>query len=279
MARKIPGLQRVLDAPALVLGRLRRDRLLALLRARHRRAARARPDALGAARRRRRSSWSSRSRTRRARPRSRRPAAPRPSSAAPSTTSLGFLTGWALFLDYLIVIALVGALRAALPRRGDRQWGSLEHKPVGRGRRRRRRSFGVAAVRLVRRSAFYRSGSSSPCSTFVDPAAARRARLRLPLLGRRAHAGRLDSGRARRWQPDRVRAAAGDARLHRAGDGREPRRGDARARARPPAQPLRRDRRSWSLSTSRSRCVGALERVPGRGRHDRARHGRGCARR
>ena len=32
----------------------------------------------------------------------------------------GFLTGWVLFLDYLIVIALAGALRAPLPRRGGR---------------------------------------------------------------------------------------------------------------------------------------------------------------
>ena len=68
----------------------------------------------------------------------------------------GFLTGWALFLDYLIVIALSALflphyLGAAL------QWGSLEHNPwdvvVGVGV-----VFGVAAIRLVRRSAFYRYG-------------------------------------------------------------------------------------------------------------------------
>jgi APA family basic amino acid/polyamine antiporter len=68
----------------------------------------------------------------------------------------GFLTGWALFLDYLIVIALSALflphyLGAAL------KWGSLEHNPwdvvVG--------VFvvlGIAALRLVRRSAFYRYG-------------------------------------------------------------------------------------------------------------------------
>jgi APA family basic amino acid/polyamine antiporter len=69
---------------------------------------------------------------------------------------VGFLTGWAIFLDYLIVIALSALflphyLGAAM------QWGSLEHNPwdvvVGVCV-----VLGVAAVRLVRRSAFYRYG-------------------------------------------------------------------------------------------------------------------------
>jgi basic amino acid/polyamine antiporter, APA family len=69
---------------------------------------------------------------------------------------VGFLTGWALFLDYLIVIALSALflphyLGAAM------QWGSLEKNPwdvvVGVCV-----VFGVAAIRLVRRSAFYRYG-------------------------------------------------------------------------------------------------------------------------
>jgi basic amino acid/polyamine antiporter, APA family len=69
---------------------------------------------------------------------------------------VGFLTGWALFLDYLIVIALSALfmphyLGAALT------WGSLEHNPwdvvVGVGV-----IFSIAALRLVRRSAFYRYG-------------------------------------------------------------------------------------------------------------------------
>jgi APA family basic amino acid/polyamine antiporter len=68
----------------------------------------------------------------------------------------GFLTGWALFLDYLIVIALSALfmphyLGAAM------QWESLEHNPwdvvVGVSV-----IMGVAAIRLVRRSAFYRYG-------------------------------------------------------------------------------------------------------------------------
>ena len=69
---------------------------------------------------------------------------------------VGFLTGWAIFLDYLIVIALSGLflphyLGAAM------QWGSLEHNPwdviVGVCL-----VFAVAAIRLVRRSAFYSYG-------------------------------------------------------------------------------------------------------------------------
>jgi APA family basic amino acid/polyamine antiporter len=68
----------------------------------------------------------------------------------------GFLTGWALFLDYLIVIALSAVflphyLGAAL------KWGSLEHNPwdvvVGVAV-----VFGIAVLRLVRRSVFYRYG-------------------------------------------------------------------------------------------------------------------------
>jgi basic amino acid/polyamine antiporter, APA family len=68
----------------------------------------------------------------------------------------GFLTGWALFLDYLIVIALSALflphyLGAAL------RWESIQHNPwdvvVGVGV-----VLGVAALRLVRRSAFYRYG-------------------------------------------------------------------------------------------------------------------------
>src|SRR6185295_11263814 len=65
-------------------------------------------------------------------------------------------TGWALFLDYLIVIALSALflphyLGAAMG------WDSLEHNPwdvvLGVGV-----VMGVAAIRLVRRSAFYRYG-------------------------------------------------------------------------------------------------------------------------
>jgi APA family basic amino acid/polyamine antiporter len=69
---------------------------------------------------------------------------------------VGFLTGWALFLDYLIVIALSALflphyLGAAL------KLESLEHNPwdvvIGVAV-----VFGISALRLVRRSAFYRYG-------------------------------------------------------------------------------------------------------------------------
>jgi len=68
----------------------------------------------------------------------------------------GFLTGWALFLDYLIVIAL-SALFVPHYLGAAMNWESLEHNPwdvvVGVGV-----IMGVALVRLVRRSAFYRYG-------------------------------------------------------------------------------------------------------------------------
>ena len=75
------------------------------------------------------------------------------------------MTGWALFLDYLIVIALVGALRArttsaaALRRRRarDNPWDVIVG--VGRDRRRRRRSGSSGGRRSTR------SASSSPRST------------------------------------------------------------------------------------------------------------------
>ena len=86
MPRRLPGLVRGLTRRVARLGRLRRGRLLDLLRARDRRALRARADAVGPARRRRCSSCSSRSPMPRAPPRSPRPAAPRCSPAAPSTT-------------------------------------------------------------------------------------------------------------------------------------------------------------------------------------------------
>jgi len=68
----------------------------------------------------------------------------------------GFLTGWALFLDYLIVISL-SALFLPHYLGGALKIGSLEHHPwdlvtaviV---------ILGVAAIRLVRRSVFYRYG-------------------------------------------------------------------------------------------------------------------------
>ena len=68
----------------------------------------------------------------------------------------GFMTGWVLFLDYLIVMALAGALRAALPRRGA-AGAALTRNPwdvvVGVGV-----IVLVAGVRLVRRPSLYGLG-------------------------------------------------------------------------------------------------------------------------
>jgi APA family basic amino acid/polyamine antiporter len=68
----------------------------------------------------------------------------------------GFFTGWALFLDYLIVIAL-SALFVPHYLGAAMKWESLEHNPwdvvIGVSV-----VFGIAALRLVRRSAFYRYG-------------------------------------------------------------------------------------------------------------------------
>jgi APA family basic amino acid/polyamine antiporter len=68
----------------------------------------------------------------------------------------GFLTGWALFLDYLIVIALSALflphyLSAAfkVSALGDHPWDLVVAVSV---------IVGVSAIRLVRRSAFYRYG-------------------------------------------------------------------------------------------------------------------------
>ena len=66
----------------------------------------------------------------------------------------GFVTGWVLFLDYLIVIALVGALRPALPRRRVRLGTRCARARGTRSSRSRvdRRDRGV---RLLRRPQLY----------------------------------------------------------------------------------------------------------------------------
>ena len=164
MARKLPGLRRELDARALfsvaygeiassiyfALGVLAAHALgftplvllgvgaalpdrLALVRRRHRRAARD------------------------GRRRDVRPPRAR-------TTSPGFMTGWALFLDYLIVIAL-SALFLPHYLAGALQVHALEHNPwdVVVGVARDRRSSRSCASCAARRSTG--SGSSSRRST------------------------------------------------------------------------------------------------------------------
>ena len=106
MARKLRGFERVLDAPALFSVAYGEIALVDLLRARDRRRLRARADAARPARRRRCSSslvsLSYAEGT---------AAIPETGGAATFVRRAfndlaGFLTGWVLFLDYLIVIAL-----------------------------------------------------------------------------------------------------------------------------------------------------------------------------
>ncbi len=152
----------------------------------------------------------------------------------------GFLTGWALFLDYLIVIALPALF---LPHylSGAFQIAALDRKPLGRRRRRRRdrarrdRAPRPAAVAVRLRD--HRPGARP-----VHAAPSRRARLRPRLLsGTRSRTG-MSLGHAADLARDRVLAAARDARVHRPRDGREPRRGGAPPGRRPAPLALRRHR-------------------------------------
>ena len=122
----------------------------------------------------------------------------------------------------------VGAVLPALPRARARH--RLDRAPSGRRDRRRRADradrggeahAAHAALHLRDRGAAARSRHAAP---------ARRARLRAALLRQRAHA-RAVARRDAVVAPARVRAAAGDARVHRARDGRQSRRGGEAARA------------------------------------------------
>ena len=186
----------------------------------------------------------------------------------------GFLTGWALFLDYLIVIALSALflphyLGAAL------KWESLEHNPwdvvVGVGV-----IMGVALVRLVRRSAFYRYG-------IVVAVLDLSTQMLLVVLGfaflfsRDALTHGVSIGTHPTWHqiafalPLAMLAYTG---LETVANLAEEAR---RAGSRPPAQPLLRDRAGRRSSTSRSRSSACR-----RSRLREARQGSGptgCARR
>ena len=181
---------------------------------------------------------------------------------------LGFLTGWVLFLDYLIVIALSAHLPAALPRRGARARLAARlarrrrrgRAPDRRDRRRPARAEVAAALGSARRG-----GARSR-----DPAPARPARPRARVLARRAHERRRRRCRAHVGRP-RVRAAARAARVHRPRDGGEPRRGDPRAGSHAAPEPVFRDRaRGRDHGPDRGgRSLG----LPGRERHDCSRRG------
>ncbi len=179
----------------------------------------------------------------------------------------GFATGWVLFLDYLIVIALSALflphyLGYALHLNGleSEPWDVVAAVGV---------VAGITAVRLVRRPSLHRIGLVVAVVRRRHPGDARRARVRLPVLHRPAHERDLGGSRTVVARA-RVRAAARDARLHRPRDGREPRRGGPRAGPRPAAHLLQRAQRGGrDLRPDRDRrALG----VPGRERRHGARH-------
>ncbi len=178
----------------------------------------------------------------------------------------GFMTGWVLFLDYLIVMALAALfvphyLGAAIqvPALTRNPWDVIVGVAV----------IGlVAAIRLVRRpsSVRHRRPRAGPRPT--DTARPRRARLRPRLLASRARRRHVA-----RPRPDvelaAVRAPAGDARLRRSRERREPRRGGPQAEHRPAPVTRHRDRDRGG-HVRRDRHGGALG-LPGPA--DEARHG------
>ena len=272
MARK-SGVRASSRCAVALRGRLRRDRVLALHRARDRGALGARADAACPIRSGRRSSSSSRCRTRKGRRRSRRSG--RGHVRAPRVQRPGRLRDRLGALPRLPHRdGALGALRPALSRRGDRR-PSLRRVPVGRGRRRGvivvSRAFGSS-----RRTRALLGASSSRVLDLVVQSVLVVLGLAL-LLSPDELADGLDLARARMGRP-RVRAAAGDARVHGARDGREPRGGGARAGSHAAAVALLRDRsrRRRDRADRRDRAL----RIPGR-RRDRARRGvaRGAARR
>ena len=108
----------------------------------------------------------------------------------------GFLTGWALFLDYLIVIAL-SALFLPHYLAGALQVAALDRNPWDVDRRGRGDRRSSRCVRLVRRPSLYGVGIARPGARPADAAPARRARLRAPLLAARADARARRSARIR----------------------------------------------------------------------------------
>ena len=172
----------------------------------------------------------------------------------------GFMTGWALFLDYLIVIAL-SALFLPHYLAGALQVSRARPLSVGRRRRGRRDRARRAACALVRRPSLYGVG-------IVVPALDLLTQLLLVVLGfvlvfsphALTHGTSLGTNPS--WHDARVRAAARDARVHRARDGREPRRGGAAPGRRPAALGVRRRSRP-SSTVYVAIAVVALSAFPG----------------
>ena len=140
---------------------------------------------------------------------------------------LGFLTGWALLLDYLIVIALSTLflphyLGAALDRPGlaDSPWDVVIAVAV---------IATIAGIRLARHSRLYTAG-------IVVAGLDLATQLLLVVLGLAllfspdALTSGISLGTAPSLGGSRLRAAARPARLYGTRDGREPRRGDAPTR-------------------------------------------------
>ena len=255
--------------------RVRRDRVVALHRARHRRGRGARPDAARAARHRRgvrarlavvrgrddRAAGDGRRRDVRA-TRVQRPRRLRDRLGA--LPRLPHRHG------------ALGALRPALPR-GRARRAVAPRGAVGRrrrlrvDRRDRRRphcSADAPPPRLARRRAARPARAGRPGAP----------RARAPALARDARRGLRVRERPGLERP-RLRASAGDARLHRARDGREPRRGGDGAGSHASPLALLRDRagRRRDRADRRDRAL----RLSGCERADRARRGmaRGAARR
>ena len=162
---------------------------------------------------------------------------------------LGFMTGWALFLDYLIVIALAALF---VPHYlGDTVgWDAIKDEPwdvvvgVVRDRGGRRRAARAPAEPVP---ACDRPGGDRPRRA----AAADRLRLRLLRVQLDAFGEGVDLGTAPTWTSIGFAIPVGDARVYRTGDRRQPRRRGARAGQEPAAQPLRRDRRRCDRLRSR----------------------------
>ena len=186
----------------------------------------------------------------------------------------GFLTGWVLFLDYLIVIALSAlfvphylGLALGIDSIARRPGDVIAACVV---------IAGVAGVRLFRRTRLYTFGIARLDPRPRHAAAARRRRDCASLLAERADARPL-ARHASDVARHRVRDPARDARVHRARDRRELRRGGAAPGPRPAAQPLQRDlaRRRHLRPDRARRPLGVPVRTAARPRSAPT----GCARR
>ena len=180
----------------------------------------------------------------------------------------GFLVGWVLFLDYLIVVALavlfvphyVGTAVG---------WDGITREPWDGVV-----AVGVLAVlvaaRLFRRTSMYTVAMIVAAIAFVTLMVLSGLAIGFLFEPGDLTEG-LDLGTAPTWASLAFALAARDARLHRARDGRQPGRRGARAGPHAPAQPLRGDR--GRRRRDRDPRDRRARRLSGRaGRPDRARN-------